>query len=175
MQRDPGLATSFRLLLAQGFGLGRIPFAPGTFGSMAGMVWLGLLLMFSSWAVFLIGTVIGIGISVVIGTEAERLLARKDPSSVVLDEIAAVPVCFIAVLAQRFGEGGYLPRPSFLWSGEGLIWAIAIFCGFRFFDIVKPWPVRLSQNLPGGWGVTVDDVVAAGYVNVCVLVYAWWV
>jgi phosphatidylglycerophosphatase A len=45
-----------------------------------------------------------------------------------------------------------------------------VFAAFRFFDIVKPWPVRQSQSLPGGWGITVDDVLAAGYVNVTILV-----
>ena len=44
---------------------------------------------------------------------------------------------------------------------------------FRFFDIAKPWPVRQSQVLPGGWGITIDDVLAAVYVNgVVLLVYA---
>ena len=43
----------------------------------------------------------------------------------------------------------------------------------RFFDIAKPWPVRQSQSLPGGWGITIDDVLAGVYVNVAVLlVYA---
>jgi phosphatidylglycerophosphatase A len=36
---------------------------------------------------------------------------------------------------------------------------------FRFFDVLKPWPVRQSQSLPGGWGVTMDDMLAAVYVN----------
>jgi phosphatidylglycerophosphatase A len=48
--------------------------------------------------------------------------------------------------------------------------SIGIFALFRFFDILKPWPVRQSQKLPGGWGVTVDDVLAAGYVNIVALV-----
>ena len=44
---------------------------------------------------------------------------------------------------------------------------------FRFFDVAKPWPVYQSQSLPGGWGITIDDVLAAVYVNVVVLlVYA---
>jgi phosphatidylglycerophosphatase A len=48
-----------------------------------------------------------------------------------------------------------------------------VFALFRFFDVLKPWPVRQSQSLPGGWGVTIDDVLAALYVNLAVLlVYA---
>ena len=42
---------------------------------------------------------------------------------------------------------------------------VAVFAAFRFFDVLKPWPVRQSQRLPGGWGVTMDDVLAALYVN----------
>ena len=44
-----------------------------------------------------------------------------------------------------------------------------LFVLFRLFDIAKPWPIRGSQSLPGGWGVTVDDLLAAAYVNVIVL------
>ena len=46
---------------------------------------------------------------------------------------------------------------------------LGVFALFRFFDVVKPWPVRQSQSLPGGWGVTVDDALAAVYVNLTVL------
>ena len=46
---------------------------------------------------------------------------------------------------------------------------VAVFAAFRFFDVVKPWPVHQSQSLPGGWGVTVDDALAAVYVNGVVL------
>jgi phosphatidylglycerophosphatase A len=48
--------------------------------------------------------------------------------------------------------------------------SLGVFVLFRFFDVLKPWPVRESQILPGGWGVTVDDVLAALYVNAVVLV-----
>ena len=46
---------------------------------------------------------------------------------------------------------------------------LGVFALFRFFDVVKPWPVRQSQALPGGWGITVDDALAAVYVNGVVL------
>ena len=50
---------------------------------------------------------------------------------------------------------------------------LGVFAAFRLFDVAKPWPVYQSQSLPGGWGVTIDDVLAAVYVNVVVLlVYA---
>jgi phosphatidylglycerophosphatase A len=49
---------------------------------------------------------------------------------------------------------------------------LGVFIAFRFFDVLKPWPARQSQSLPGGWGITVDDFLAAIYVNaVLLLVY----
>jgi phosphatidylglycerophosphatase A len=56
------------------------------------------------------------------------------------------------------------------------VWLTAgFFAAFRFFDVLKPWPVRQSQALPGGWGVTVDDLLAALYVNLllAVVLGAW--
>jgi phosphatidylglycerophosphatase A len=68
-------------------------------------------------------------------------MGKKDPSCVVIDEIAAVPVALA-------GVGGW--------------WIVLGFCLFRLFDVWKPWPIRQSQELPGGWGIVVDDLLAAG-------------
>jgi phosphatidylglycerophosphatase A len=51
---------------------------------------------------------------------------------------------------------------------------LGIFLAFRLFDIWKPWPVRQSQMLPGGWGITVDDVLAAIFVCLIVLLFSLW-
>ena len=61
------------------------------------------------------------------------------------------------------------------WLNSGGTWKgiLAVFLLFRFFDVLKPWPVGRSQALPGGWGVTVDDFLAAGYVNVVVGLFLW--
>ena len=99
--------------------------------------------------------------------------SETDPGSVVLDEIAAMPVCCVSwVLLFARQQHGVWPEPLQLLSRPHWIWLVGIFIAFRVFDIAKPWPVRQSQSLPGGWGVTVDDVLAAGYVNVVVLI-AW--
>ena len=156
-----------KLWLAQGFGIGRIPVAPGTFGSVVGLAWFALLLVFKSWPVFIIGNIAGFAASVWLCGEGEHILGKKDPGSVVLDEIIAIPICFagwLAVAALR----------QHSWPGIGYFavhWlsSIGVFALFRLFDVAKPWPVRQSQILPGGWGVTIDDVLAAAYVNVVVL------
>lgn len=162
-----------KLWIAQGFGIGRIPVAPGTFGSLLGLLWFGLLLTTRSVWLFAAGTIAGIAVSVWLCDVAEKALGQKDPGSVVLDEITAVPVCFFAWVGLLLCKTGSLPDFAYFFSAQTWPLTLGVFIACRFFDIAKPWPVRQSQSLPGGWGITVDDVLAAGYVNVVVLlVYA---
>jgi phosphatidylglycerophosphatase A len=158
-----------KLWIAQGFGVGRIPFAPGTVGSVLGLLWFALLLAPRSGWVFCLGPLGGIGLSVWLCGEAEKGLGRKDPGSVVLDEIAALPVCFAAWVAMLIHKTGSWPGPESFFSGADWLPTLGVFGAFRLFDIAKPWPVRQSQSLSGGWGVTVDDLLAALYVNGVVL------
>lgn len=158
-----------RLWIAQGFGIGRIPFAPGTFGSLLGMAWFALLLASGRLWVLLLGTVAGMALSVWLCGVGERVLGQKDPGSVVLDEVAAIPVCFFAWLGILFAGNGVLPGAAYFFL-RGHWWlTLGVFAAFRFFDIAKPWPVRQSQAWPGGWGITVDDLLAAMYVNLVTL------
>ncbi len=160
------------LWLAQGFGAGRIPFAPGTFGSIVGLGWFALLLMTGDGALYAIGALTGIALSVFVCGAGERILKQKDPGSIVMDEIVAIPICFAGWVGIIFLKDGYLPGPEYFFSRQRWLLTLAIFALFRLFDVAKPWPVRQSQELPGGWGVTVDDVLAAVYVNL-VLLLAW--
>jgi len=157
------------LWIAQGLGVGRIPVAPGTFGSMVGIVWTALLLLPGNLAFFALGTLAGLGLSVYGCGRAEQILGKTDPGSVVLDEIAALPVCFIAWIAVAAHKLGRFPDAHQLFSGYNVWWVIGVFVTFRVFDVAKPWPVYGSQSLPGGWGVTTDDFLAAIYVNLAAL------
>jgi len=157
------------LWIAQGFGAGRIPVAPGTFGSLAGLLWFALLLLAGNWIGFLAGTAAGLALSVWLCGVGEKALGQKDPASVVFDEIAAVPLCFIGWLGLVVWKTGSWPAAEYFLSKQTAWVTLGVFAAFRFFDIVKPWPVRQSQALPGGWGVTVDDALAAVYVNMVVL------
>ena len=152
-----------RLWVAQGFGIGRIPFGPGTFGSVLGLGWCALLIASGKFWIFIAGTIAGIALSVWLCGEGERILKQKDPGSVVLDEIAAMPVCFAGWVFLQWQRTG--PMPSLEKFSSSWTVVLFLFVAFRFFDIVKPWPVKQSQSLPGGWGVTVDDLLAALYVN----------
>lgn len=160
---------NFKLWMAQGFGVGRIPVAPGTFGSLVGLLWFALLLAPGNLWLFLAGVIAGAALSVWLCGEAERILNQKDPGSVVLDEIAAIPLCFAGWVGKVFWNAGAVPRVEDILGHHNWLAALGVIAAFRFFDILKPWPVRQSQSLPGGWGVTVDDLLAALYVNAVVL------
>lgn len=152
------------LWLAQGFDVGRIPLAPGTFGSLVGVLWFAFLLVPGSLWLYVIGTLLGLAASVKYCGEAERILGEQDPGSVVLDEIAAIPICFLPWVLVELWRLNSMPPVELFFSGNSLWKAIGVYVLFRVFDIWKPWPVRQIQNLPGGWGVTADDVLAAFYV-----------
>jgi phosphatidylglycerophosphatase A len=155
--------------IAQGFGIGRVPVAPGTFGSVLGIGWLFLLLSSGRLWVLLVGSLVGLAASVWLCGVAERALGQKDPGSVVLDEVAAIPICFFGWVGMYWWRTGTLAAPDFFFSRNRWLLTLGVFASFRFFDIAKPWPVRQSQALPGGWGITVDDLLAAVYVNLLIL------
>jgi len=157
--------------LAQGFGVGKIPFAPGTFGSLLGVLWFGLLLQTGNYWLYLAGMLAGIGCAVHVCGAAEVVLKQTDPPSVVLDEIVAIPLCFLPWLTREWLTHETLPSVASFFTGRNALGTLGIFALFRLFDIAKPWPVRQSQRLPGGWGVTLDDVLAAVYVAVATLLF----
>lgn len=168
----PPVAARIALWVAQGFGVGWAPVAPGTFGSVLGLIWFALLVTSGRFWGLVLGCVLGVALSVWLCGPAERLLGKKDPGSVVLDEIAAVPVCFLGWVAMVLWKTGAMPGLSYFFSGKNWLWTIGVFAAFRLFDVLKPWPVNKSQALPGGWGITVDDLLAAGYVNVLAMLVA---
>jgi len=162
--KTTGIGASLTLWIARGFDVGCIPFAPGTFGSVLGLLWFTILLSTHNLWLFIAGIVAGVLASVPICGKAERILELRDPGSIVLDEISAVPLCFVPWVASEWlRKGGWPPLEAFF--GEKTLYlTVIIFALFRVFDILKPWPVRQSQRLPGGWGVVMDDVLAALYV-----------
>lgn len=149
------------LWIAQGFDIGRIPVAPGTFGTLIGLLWFAILLVPASVVVYFVGMGFGFGASIWLCGEAERILNQRDPGSVVLDEITAVPMCFVAWVVLEYTRHQAMPSVETFFTGHGLLMTAIIFGLFRLFDITKPGLVRKSQFLPGGLGVTVDDFLAA--------------
>lgn len=149
------------LLLAQGFGSGRLKPGPGTWGSVVGILWLILLLCASNPLVWAAGTLMGLWLAVPVCGRAEVILGKHDPGSVVLDEIAAMPLVWLGPLLTPGGQLFASPvAPSavaFAYWPE----LVGGFVAFRIFDIAKPGPIRRVQHLRGGAGVVADDVLAA--------------
>ena len=147
------LIKSPSLFLAFGFGSGLAPKAPGTFGSMAGLViWL-LLADLSLPAYLTIVTLSGLAGVYICGTAAEKL-GVHDHGGIVWDEfvglwiaMAALPVSWASIIL-----------------GFGL---------FRFFDILKPWPISwLDKKVSGGWGIMLDDIAAGAATSATIYMLA---
>ena len=158
-----------RLLLwiAQGGGLGRVPKIPGTVGTLGGFPLTALLLLPGNFWAYLAGCVLCIPISAWICARAERSLDEKDPPSVVLDEIIAVPICFLGIFGvMEFNGPGQPALDAFFRIPSWGAWTIAVFALFRLFDIWKPGPINTIQKMKNGWGVTMDDVFAGVVVSV---------
>ena len=137
-----------------------MPKAPGTCGSLLGLLWMAVLYSIPGfgWTLGIIGISLLAGVWVC--SEAEKILKLRDPGCIVLDEILAVPIAGLGWMlgCRQSGEAVFSVA-----NWEWLLGAPAIFILFRFFDIAKPWPVNIAQNLPRGWGVMTDDVFAAAY------------
>lgn len=138
-------AKAVILFIAQGAYSGKSPFAPGTAGTVVGVL-LYLVLKGLSPAWYLVACVLVIGSGVWAAEEAEKLLGKKDAQSIVIDEIAGYLISMVLV-------------PS------GWMYVVAAFILFRVFDVIKPWPLKRLQDLRGGVGVVLDDVGAGIYTN----------
>jgi len=123
--------------------------APGTWGSLAGLLYFLLFFHPLGLVSTLVLTGVGIYLSVAFCGEAAERLGRKDPGEVILDEFAAMPLCFLGW--RSLAAAGWPHWVIFL----------AGFALFRFFDILKPLGIRRLQHWPAGWGIVVDDVAAA--------------
>jgi phosphatidylglycerophosphatase A len=131
--------------------IGYSPVAPGTMGSLAAaLVFFLIPPYFSSW-LFATGLLMLFALAV---WSAQRMAASQrpasgkvDPQEVVIDEVMgmAVTLAFVPLHFKTIGLGFLL---------------------FRIFDVLKPFPARQSEKLPGGWGIVMDDVIAGIYANV---------
>ncbi len=140
------MKKKFLIFIATGAYVGLSPVMPGTFGTLWG-VGIAFLARFSSTPVQALIIASLIAVSVYITNEAANALGQKDPQRIVIDESCGYLVAFFLMPFNVFNM-------------------ILAFLLFRFFDIVKPWPIRLIENkLPGGFGIVFDDVLAGVYAN----------
>jgi len=144
------------LWLAEGLGLGRMPFAPGTFGTLLAFPLYYGLSAILPWPAYLALIVVTLPVSAWICGAGSAARGVHDPSSVVWDEVVGM---LLALTAAPPG-----------WAAP-----VAAFIAFRAFDILKPFPVGwLDARVSGGWGVLLDDVAAGLYALAVVqILFAW--
>lgn len=124
--------------------VGRFPVAPGTAGSVAGLALYALIRLAGDSVVEAAALAITFVLGIWSATTAERLIGGKDPGPVVIDEVAGILItlAFLDVNVAGAAVGFFL---------------------FRVFDVLKPYPAGRLEILPGGFGVMMDDAMAAIY------------
>jgi phosphatidylglycerophosphatase A len=128
-------------LLATFFGVGLFPLAPGTAGSAVAALAYKLFLHGLAWPLYVLLVVVLFFAGTAASTVHSAELGQPDPGRIVVDEICG------QLIALALLPGAWVP--------------VALsFVLFRFFDIIKPWPIRRLEKLPGGWGIMADDVGA---------------
>ena len=141
-------------LIATFLGLGYSPKAPGTVGSLATLPIAYVLSLYGNWQV-LLAVILGIYVVGVLSTREVLKYTSHDPSFVVIDEVVGQLLSFISITK--------------LFPLNNVCWLLGGFVAFRFFDILKPWPVSyFDKKWKNASGVMMDDV-AAGIYAACIL------
>jgi len=135
--------------LATGFGSGLAPFAPGTAGTLVGVL-ICLLFLPVPWILRLLFVLALLVLSIYVADKAEKIYQKKDDQRIVIDEIIGLQITMLPVAIT-------------------VLHLCVGFVLFRVFDILKPFPINNLQRLPGGWGVVIDDVAAGIYAGVLMM------
>ncbi|MCL5282353.1 MAG: phosphatidylglycerophosphatase A [Planctomycetes bacterium] len=137
------------------FGLGWLPMAPGSWGSLPPALLFGLLMYAgvpaAATAVMAVMLVVGCAACVLYAPASITAKGDDDPGEVVMDEFAGQALTFLILpLVATRGLCGW----------ESIVLAGLGFLAFRAIDIAKPWPIRKLERLPAGWGILADDLAA---------------
>jgi phosphatidylglycerophosphatase A len=133
----------FDRLIGSGFYSGYVPIAPGTFGSLAALI-IYLIPGFENWYILIPAIILSFILGVPIGTKFEKFYNKQDPRYCTIDEFAGM---WISLL--------FVPKEIIPVTLAFFIW--------RIMDIIKPYPARKLEELSGGLGVMMDDVIAGVY------------
>lgn len=140
-------------ILGSFFNAGFLPNAPGTWGSFFALFPIYIVGLYSPWYGMALLTVLFSYITVWVSEECEKEWGG-DPSPLVMDEFAGQAMTFVAISFSGI-------------FSQDLLLLLVGFIFFRFFDIQKPLGVNKLQNLPGGWGILADDLLAGVYAFLC--------
>ena len=134
------------LLIAQGLGTGLSPKAPGTIGTLLGIPLLVLLLLPKSLLFFVLMMLATSIASVYFCTQAEIILKQRDPASVVIDEIIAVPACFSGWITAIYFSTGKMPDWSYFLVLKMSCGQLALFFSFAFLILQNPGQLAKAKN-----------------------------
>jgi phosphatidylglycerophosphatase A len=154
-------------LLTSCFGLGWLPVAPGSWGSLPPAVIFGLVYYFGgSWLLALSLMVVllaaGSVVCLKLSDAAVAATGKEDPNEVVADEIAGQSLTFMAMPLLINADTSMRQIVTIVALGYFL---------FRLFDTVKPWPSYRFEELPGGWGILADDLMAGVYAGAGLIIF----
>jgi len=147
---------SLSKIIATFFGVGYFPVAPGTLTSLIVVLLYKFYLHRLSWPIYLLLLFLLFLVGIFTSTKYSSELKKQDPRKIVVDE--------------AFGQLLVLFRIGESW-GKGWLPLLACFLLFRIFDIIKPYPIKKVETLPEGWGIVMDDLVAAVYAGIIIHLY----
>jgi phosphatidylglycerophosphatase A len=148
------LKINFNTIFVSVFGIGFIPIASGTFGSLAGLL-IGYILYLINFNLFFIIIPLLFVLGIIASNTYQKQTGEKDSSIIVIDEVVGQLIAMIFVV-------------------DNLILVLCSFIIFRIFDIFKPWPASYAdKKMDGGLGVMLDDVFAGIYaaIIICLIRY----
>jgi len=163
--------ANMKRMLTSCFGLGRLPVAPGTWGSLPPVIIFGLMGWFGASTAIITNVMAalvlaGCVVCVQYAPAAIAATGKNDPGEVVADELAGQAVTFL------FSAFLVITTAS---AGQVWMTAAAGFVLFRIFDIAKPWPIRRLEKFPAGWGILADDLLAGVFawivLQICIRVF----
>ena len=150
----------FIVFCGVGFGSGLAPKAPGTFGSAFALLFIPLWL-FLGFGSSVIAIVIMSLIGIYICDRTANIMGVHDDGRIVWDEFAGQSITFLPLI--------YLQQIS--WTSVLIGFAL-----FRLFDVWKPWPIRVvDQQVQGGFGIMLDDLIAGIWAALCIILYFYFV
>ncbi len=165
MNKFPEL-TKFSHFFASFFGIGLLPIAPGTWGSLAGLLlFLSFIYFQLSFFLFVLLLACFVVFSIIVCEKASKDLEEKDHKAIVIDEVAGVGISFLFIPP--------LEAYNFLtseWLKESYLAACILFILFRFFDILKPHPISfIDRKIKSGFGIVLDDLIAGVFAGLTLL------
>lgn len=140
------------------FGVGYFPVAPGTFTSLLVVMAYKLYLYKLSWPLYFLIIFLLFLIGVYTSSQFASDLSKKDPRKIVIDEACGQLLVLFSLYSSVRMSDAWFP-------------VLSCFILFRVFDIFKPYPIKKVETLPSGWGIMMDDLVAAIYAGVIVNLY----